>query len=49
MSPILAFARFESKRHTGPALAEWKKSHLNNFQLADSVGLATEDGASNNK
>ena len=49
MSPILAFARFASKHHTGAVLAKWKKAALQKFNLADGVGLATEDGASNNK
>jgi len=49
MSPILAFARFTEKHHTGDVLARWKKGWLKQFNLGNAIGLATEDGASNNK
>ena len=49
LSPILAFTKFEEAHHTGEALARWKKSALAVFQMDKSIGLATEDGASNNK
>jgi hypothetical protein len=49
VSPILAFARFDETRHTGAAIARWKKAANARWQLQDAVGLATEDGASNNK
>eukprot|EP00966_Prymnesium_polylepis_P216109 5002605-Prymnesium_polylepis.1 len=48
MAPILAFATFPETRHTGAALARWKKGHLALWEMAESIGLATEDGASNN-
>ena len=49
MSPILDFRRFAEKHHTGAVLAAWKKAALEKFMLGHAVGLATEDGASNNK
>ena len=49
LSPILAFTKFEEAHHTGEALARWKKSVLAVFQMDKSIGLVTEDGASNNK
>jgi hypothetical protein len=49
LSPILAFTKFEEAHHTGEALARWKKSVLAVLQMDKSIGLATEDGASNNK
>ena len=48
-APVLAFRRFEEKRHSGKNLADWKKTELTCWGLADAIGLATEDGASNNK
>ena len=33
MSPILAFARFTEKHHTGDVLARWKKGWLKQFNL----------------
>ena len=47
--PIIAFDKFTESRHTGAALARWKKSALLHWTLLEAVGLATEDGASNNK
>jgi hypothetical protein len=49
LSPIIAFTKFEEKRHTGEALATWKRAALAYYQMDQAVGLATEDGASNNK
>ena len=49
LSPILAFTKFEEASHTGEALAAWKKAALSAFQMEKAVGLATEDGAANNK
>jgi hypothetical protein len=49
MSPILAFATFAETRHTGAALARWKSDVLSRWKYEKAVGLATEDGASNNK
>ena len=48
-APILAFSRFRETHHTGPALARWKTGALDHWGLRDTIGLATEDGASNNK
>jgi len=48
-TPILAFTQFHDKHHTGEALVKWKKAALAAFQMEQCVGLATEDGASNNK
>lgn len=48
-SPILAFTTFDETRHTGSALSRWKQTVLRTWQLEGDVGLATEDGASNNK
>eukprot|EP00966_Prymnesium_polylepis_P117682 2720579-Prymnesium_polylepis.1 len=48
-SPLLAFDRFVESRHTGAALARWKAASLKEWNLTGAIGLATEDGASNNK
>ena len=48
-APILAFATFEETRHTGAALARWKAASHARWGLKGAIGLATEDGASNNK
>ena len=48
-SPVLAFSRFEETRHTGAALARWKGAALRTWRLEGAIGLACEDGASNNK
>ena len=49
MCPILSFSRFEENRHTGAALARWKRKEFKAWGLEQAFGLATEDGASNNK
>ena len=49
MSPIIAFASFTETRHTGAALARWKRAELQQWGYAEAIGLSTEDGASNNK
>jgi hypothetical protein len=49
MCPIIAFDKFVETRHTGAALARWKKAALLRWLLLEAIGLATEDGASNNK
>lgn len=49
MSPILSFAAFPENRHTGAALARWKASVMKEWKIERAIGLATEDGASNNK
>ena len=48
-APIVAFQRFSASRHTGAILGRWKEATLNERGLQGVVGLATEDGASNNK
>ena len=49
MEPVLEFARFPESRHTGSVLARWKLEIVGRWKLVNAVGLATEDGASNNK
>jgi hypothetical protein len=49
LAPILEFERVEETRHTGAALARGKKKIYATWKLESAVGLATEDGASNNK
>lgn len=49
MCPILSFAAFPETRHTGAALARWKMSVIKQWDLEKAIGLATEDGASNNR
>ena len=49
LAPILEFLRLEETRHTGSALARVKKAVYATWKLDGAVGLATEDGASNNK
>ena len=49
MCPIMSFARFAENRHTGAALARWKRKQFKAWGLEQAFGLATEDGASNNK
>ena len=49
MCPIIAFDKFEESRHTGAALARWKKAALLKWMMLEAIELATEDGASNNK
>ena len=49
MCPIMSFARFAENRHTGAALARWKREQFKAWGLEQVFGLATEDGASNNK
>eukprot|EP00966_Prymnesium_polylepis_P092997 2152791-Prymnesium_polylepis.1 len=49
VSPLLAFERFVETRHTGAALARSKAATLKEWNLTGAIGLATEDGASNNK
>ena len=48
-APIAAFQRFTKSRHTGAVLARWKEDTLRGKGLQNAIGLATEDGASNNK
>ena len=48
-SPVLGFSRFDETRHTGAALARWKSAISKERKLSGAFGLATEDGASNNK
>ena len=49
MSPILNFGQMDESHHTGAVLALWKGDGLREWKLEDAIGLATEDGASNNK
>ena len=49
MSPIMAFQSFPESRHTGNALARWKKRLFEAWQMQNTFGVATEDGASPNK
>lgn len=44
-APILSFDLFTETHHTGPAIARWKNGVE---KLVGAIGLATEDGASNN-
>jgi hypothetical protein len=48
-SPLLAFERFLESRHSGACLARSKAATLKEWKLVGAIGLATEDGASNNK
>ena len=48
-APLLAFRRFRETHHTGAALARWKSETEKSKNLQNAIGLATEDGASNNK
>ena len=48
-SPVLGFERFDETRHTGAALARFKTKISKKWGLENAFGLATEDGASNNK
>jgi len=48
-SPIIAFDKFESSRHTGANLARWKVQVNEKWKLQGAVKVPTEDGASNNK
>ena len=41
MSPILEFARFKNKHHTGQTLSDWKKAALAKYRMGKAVGLAT--------
>ena len=39
LSPIIAFTKFEEKRHTGEALAKWKRLALSYHHMDRAVGL----------
>mmetsp|Transcript_38038 Transcript_38038/g.119448 ORF Transcript_38038/g.119448 Transcript_38038/m.119448 type:complete len:211 (+) Transcript_38038:603-1235(+) len=45
----MGFDRIEETHHTGQVIARWKKALYEAWDLVGAVGLATEDGASNNK
>ena len=47
-APILSFDLFTETHHTGPAIARWKNGVEKLWKLVGAIGLATEDGASNN-
>ena len=49
LAPVMGFDRIEETHHTGQVIARWKKALYEAWDLVGAVGLATEDGASNNK